>query len=298
MERRVPASFLAVLVGVGLWACLLPTRTSSAPRSRDSSTTTLATVDAVGDLSRGIQALNLVNALYLTPEQVAKLKPILREAESLRVTGERARAQLAPRLEQALKAVKEDLLVRGAVTEAVKGRYHQVHSRLQDLQDQRRDAVRRLAGQARTVLTENQLTIVAEYKPCIIAPRSLRDPVRAGQASGHTEAEYALDRVHRLSDAQYERARPEIFQKLEKLWARHEEPPVVQRKLKEAAAILDEVRRLSDADYQLRRADLAARLLPADRAPRTGRELDECIVRNLLDPAVLTWLERRSTAGR
>lgn len=64
------------------------------------------------------------------------------------------------------------------------------------------------------VLTPEQLQVVEDFKPCLIPPRDLKNPVRAGQASSNEHAVKRLRRLRAAPENQWLARRDKIVQRM------------------------------------------------------------------------------------
>ncbi|MCK4873016.1 MAG: hypothetical protein KAS72_09850 [Phycisphaerales bacterium] len=124
------------------------------------------------------------------------------------------------------------------------------------------------------VLTDGQLAIMAEYKPCLLPPKDLKDPVRAGQASDSSHYERLLARTRNVPDERLSevierllKAETRYFGELSKdeRWRRAR---LVRATIQQAAA-------MTDTEFELNKADLAERIARDDKALELRGEIDQ-----------------------
>ena len=142
---------------------------------------------------------------------------------------------------------------------------------------------RRASGQAQTmlitlersveeILNPGQRQVLAEYKPCLIPPKNLKDPVRIGQATDNSHLSRWLARARRASD---DRLYMLVDRFLEKEAAHLGKPDPAERRRREAL-LLDTARQaagMSDVDFELNKAELAERIAPRDRMDELKAEI-------------------------
>ena len=141
----------------------------------------------LSELFLDISTINLLNGLRMSREQTEAVVALAREADRRRNHGDEAepyRVTLRRALEayEAFKAQANEgeppgeRLSRNAV-------YYE--NRILALKAQRARQVDRhqadFDARLRKVLSEGQLQIVETFEPCLVPPRDLKDPVRAGQ---------------------------------------------------------------------------------------------------------------------
>ena len=70
-------------------------------------------------------------------------------------------------------------------------------------------------------VTERQKEILAGFSPCLVPPRDLRNPERAGQASDHSRAEQLLTRLRRMPPRKREEAIRRVAERIAAKLAEH-----------------------------------------------------------------------------
>ncbi|MBI3924606.1 MAG: hypothetical protein HY319_03625 [Armatimonadetes bacterium] len=236
-----------------------------------------------------IVAFNMIQGLYLTPEQANRLLPLARECN--RILEERNRRQETHRQEilDVLTAMRGELHQQGQVSESTRQRHDKLHGELEGAKDRELEVLAGLTRQARGVLNENQLELVARFKPCLIPPDDSRE-ARTGQAGGDHLVR-AFERARELSDEQYASRKKERLGHLRARFIREFGVEQAEVKLREIEAIFDRARRMTPEEFALRKSELAAEIKPPDEN-RAGVELDHAVGRFLLGPGAVPALER------
>jgi len=122
----------------------------------------------------------------------------------------------------------------------------------------------RLEAEADATLNPGQREVLAEYKPCLLPPKNLKNPVRVGQARDTSHLARWLERMRSLPEEGLEAA-------IEKAIARQEDHlgplPGSQRTARRSllAEVVAEVRAMSDVDFELSKGELIARIEPEDQ---------------------------------
>ncbi|MHC4548433.1 MAG: hypothetical protein ACYTEZ_06615 [Planctomycetota bacterium] len=109
-------------------------------------------------------------------------------------------------------------------------------------------------------LSAEQKAVVLDYKQCLVPPRNLRDPVRAGQAKDTTGPVRLLTRLRRIPERRYAAHRERILRAtLEQIEEREGSYSEDERLAcwVVLAHTLDRARALDDVAFQLRAEDLA-----------------------------------------
>jgi len=145
-----------------------------------------------------ITSVNLLNGLHLSGEQMQRLLEINREAEQLRrehlAANEAKISEAGRRYAELLDNFSED---RPAPQETE--RYAQaLKHELQEAEQAYRARVAGLGAEVERMLTEGQQRTLATFKPCLIPPRDLREPARAGQASAASRGARVLETYRKM----------------------------------------------------------------------------------------------------
>jgi len=120
-----------------------------------------------------------------------------------------------------------------------------------------------LAPEVDKILTESQKDIVRNFTCCLIPPKGLNDPVRAGQASGGEKEIEILRNVRKVPPAQWPTVRRIAMDKLDLLLAARSPGATAAEKSearKRVGAVFDKVRSMDETDFEMEKADLAAEL--------------------------------------
>jgi len=287
----ISVTLVIAVIGPGAPVC-------SAPRPR-LATEVPGEVDEARELKREISLLNLLNGLYLSQEQLDALIPLAERAAELR---ERYLAQLASEAEaysRELETLRDALYSTTGTTPEQKERALSWERRVElEPRDRVAEALGRIEDQARQLLSDGQIAIIEGFKPCLIPPKNLADPIAVGQASTTGREEVALDVVRRMPASLYSQQREAIAEAVVRFAEREKGamPEDVRSAMLETyLGKLDEVRALSAVDFELRKRELAESFQPFDDdvTYRRGhtRELG-AISRYLLDRQAAEILKR------
>lgn len=136
-----------------------------------------------------------------------------------------------------------------------------------------RRALVALEQEVADVLNPGQRQVLSEYKPCLIPPRNLKDPVRVGQANDSSHHVRWLTRARRASR---DRLRKLVDLLLEKE-AEHFGEPTRSERQKRVVLLRRTVRKaaaMSDVEFELSKAELAERIAPRDRGAELRSEIE------------------------
>ena len=155
-------------------------------------------------------------------------------------------------------------------------------------------------------LFEAQKKVLVDYKPCLIPPKDLKDPVRVGQASDDSAITKTLEQLRKLPQRKYDEDKKKIAEKqLSKIEEHQGRWPDGERekKLQELVKFIDKVRAMSDVDFEMNKSELAKEFSKFARKEMLEEKLEKIskedkIVRDkirafLLNPRIVPLLRER-----
>ncbi|MEW6201101.1 MAG: hypothetical protein AB1546_03945 [bacterium] len=157
------------------------------------------------ELHRDISLLNLINGLYLTDEQTESLLDTLYDVKTLREKYLKRLADLMPELEEAYTALKDDLIDDDLIEEETEQNAAEIHHEEIQLRDAYMKELSRFEKEAKNILTEKQLQLLEDFKPCLLPPKG-PNRSRIGQIGNTSPHENVLNMLrkapeHRFGDA-------------------------------------------------------------------------------------------------
>jgi len=249
-------------------------------------------------LVNDVRLLNLVNSLYLTPEQMKALSGIISRAQTERGA---VRPQVEAQLGKLITLASDvrGNMAAGTLTAQTRERIRTEGAR--GMQERRawdaRTAV--YVKEVKGVLNDNQVCLVSEFIPCLIPVKNLTNPERIGQAQNTEGAEKMLARAREAPEQQVEAMLPRAQERLRGLLLHKHLPTAeVERKVAELPRVIEEARAMSDADFELHKADLVKRVAPPDVPAVHDVQLDKRIGEYLLSPNLLPIFEQRMAAEK
>jgi len=268
----------------------------------------------ISELRADINLLNLYNGLNLTTKQIEGIlkeaRRVNRKGEKILSGGEEQESTLRER--ELLEDLRTHLVKNKDVPSTLRARYdnlqaqrHQTHlKRIGTVGDRKRTA--ESAATVEALLTAAQLEVLRTYKPCLIPPRDLRDPVRVGQSGSDTHYAPLIERIRSLPDFAYEAHREKIIDGLVKAAEKHNGKMEVAARSEYAervAEVLGTARSMDEADFQFNKQDLAREIEPDDRIEAIKEQLAASgiarferqgqIARFFLIPRAIPLLEKR-----
>ncbi len=254
--------------------------------------------EGLASMVTDVRVLNLVNSLYLSPQQMQAFSDTIARANAER---DASRPQTQAPLGNLITAARDMRaeLAAGSVTPATLAR---LRSTSAQAEDHRRQVEARMAPyveQAKGALDENQVVLVSEFIPCLIPVRSLTNPERIGQAQDTAVAEQMLGRARTLPQGRLSVMLLHAHERLRSLLLRHHVPAAdIEAKVADLAQVLTEARAMTDSEFEVKKAELAKRISPPDKPAVTGQALDRRIAEYLLNPNLLPILAERIAASR
>ncbi len=268
----------------------------------------------VKTLKADINILNLINGLYMTPEQLRQLHELAQMANNhsstSQITVDPAAFNELVRVLQAMRQllingrdIPRVMLLRAAQLAWQAGLIKQPNSQSVKL--------REIAAQVLSILTDEQKQVLVDYKPCLIPPKNLRDPVRVGQAPNNTGYIKALERLRQIPPNIYARRKAQLIEGLAKQIETRGGPyPPEEREefVQRLTELVDRVRSLSDSDFAMKSEELAEEfrklhrkdLLEARLKELTAKSQEEVllskVITNLLHPRLAIVLNDRQLA--
>ncbi len=241
-----------------------------------------------------IKLNNLVNGLHLSSDQIVAMLPILREAQDERQTmrcGLMAiNEEMAGPMEALLEAARQDQDAPDEVTREV----HHLKEAKKELMEKHRIAMETLGRAVHGVLTENQLALLEEYKPCLVPPKHGQG-ARIGQAGGADPIVRLLERIREMPEEEYQEKLGRIMQRHEKKTLEHFGPDAdIDAEREKFLAALEEVRIMTDVDFQIEVEEIAASLKPVMPGPfarHKGKK--RAFARIFFSPELIPILEER-----
>jgi hypothetical protein len=239
--------------------------------------------EQVGTLQEDISAINLLNALHLSREQMSQILQLAQEARMARenTINSPAFKDSLSQAQAAFNSLRTEIQKGAPARGEIPARAAQIKHRLKDLRDQAHQQLgaqyQGLENKLRGVLSPEQLKVVQDFKPCLIPPRDLRNPVRAGQAASREGAIKHLRRLRQLPEDRWQARKQEIVQRMVNNYSRNHYRLSEAEKQREQARLLNlaaQVRRMSPVDFEMEKEKLAAAFKPQDRMQDLRREVE------------------------
>lgn len=272
--------------------------------------------ERVQRLHQDISLINLLNGLHLTREQMTKLLALAREARQVReqLFSQQYRADLRE-AETAFTALKQEIQQGAPAKGEVPAQAARVNHRLKEVREQNwqqlAQSCQSLEARLGQVLTPEQVQVVQSFTPCLIPPKDLRDPVRAGQAAPHEGVVHRLRQLRALPEDRWQAFRDRIVDRVVEKISQKVKPLTAAEKQQEKSRLLslaDRVRQMPEADFEMAKENLVAELAPQSRLKELKAELEargqhlakahrSPLARYFLNDRIIPILEERLARG-
>lgn len=278
----------------------------------DSAQKLVSTMREINRLKHRISFWNLFNGLNLSREQIEELIAINTEykeklqesiAKAIKVLSE-SRESLK-KWEQAVRdgnLPPEEMKQAGRASRMTK----EFHQQFKDIKEP-------FLARLNNVFTDAQKEVIKGFKPCVVPPHDLRDPIRVGQASSNEYAVRMLKRIRSIPSQKFPTVLDRIVEvHLDKISRRYrltdEEIAQERQRMRE---LLKKVYYMDDVDFEMNKEELADEFKYKDKVEvlredlrniqqelyRTQKVRDPVgtskIVRYFLDPEIIPLLQYR-----
>jgi hypothetical protein len=258
--------------------------------------------ERIGDLKQDISILNLLNGLHLTGEQRAAILAEARNAQAIRDRYLQNKSEKLSEMAESLEDLKLHLMnPQAPPPKEIERGAKRNNSEIKRVHESYIREIGAIEKRVAKILTDGQKEILVDFKPCLVPPKNLRNPTRAGQAHDYSRIEKFLTRSRHWSDDVYER-RLDLF--LDKFVSKVEEKQGPMTDAEEMAergrvrAIVEEAQSMNDVDFELSKQELAERIdiykdTQKKKALVTEHKGRGQIARFLLSERALPILEQR-----
>jgi hypothetical protein len=169
-------------------------------------------------------------------------------------------------------------------------------------------ALARIEQRTAKILTAGQKQIIEDFKPCLIPPKNLRNPTRAGQANDSGRIVQLLSRSRTMPVRKFERRFDAYFDKhiyrLEDYHGPMSDEEIAAEE-KRIIGIIRNAHAMSDVDFEINKEEIARRIDPRNKIKKlkaNGRSEKPNrpgkVARFLLSDRVVPILEARVASAK
>jgi len=218
-------------------------------------------------LHNQVSLLNLIDALWLEQHQLNGIVSVLQDynSEIENLYYELEAAHTSPDYGAAMAELRDTLMTGRQPDDELKRRVNSLSGPDHDLRLRYQETQRLAAGEIMPLLTENQLVILGEYKPCLFNQDDPLNPERVGQASASglmiDKLQEARNRPPRLTDAEFNHRVDSGLRRLAEMSSRATPFDVdIDDEVERLRGIFDRALAMSDEEFALEAASLAAEM--------------------------------------
>ncbi|HBO83521.1 MAG: hypothetical protein A2073_00905 [Deltaproteobacteria bacterium GWC2_42_11] len=255
----------------------------------------------VEELRREITILNLINGLNLTDQQAKEILKYAIEAKAVKDPAMQDYKSLESDFITALTHLRDNLYDKNSKPSADIERHAAIlNHEIKEKKEWVLKELKRIEEKVKSVLTPGQTEIVQTFKPCLIPPKDLKNPVRAGQAFDSSPAEKLLERTRSIPDKKYAEVVPIIANEyINRMESHMGEMTEAEKNIKTSLLLkaIDKARNMTDEEFVLNKRELAMYITPDDGNKKPDHINSRLVMGNigrfLLDEKVITILEKR-----
>jgi hypothetical protein len=273
--------------------------------------------DRVRKLFSDISTVNLLNGLHLTDKQMKEILHLAKKAQTIKqeFPGNRGSVymQVLDEAEEKFTRLFNEIMKGNPAREGsdIEREAVRINHRLKEAQNRAvrtiNNELAALDSELSDILTPEQEQVIDDFKPCLIPPKDLKNPVRAGQASSNDHAIKALRRVREIPGHIWDRRKYRLIAHRIERFSRHRYAMSAEEKeeeLQRLLSIFEKARAMSDTDFELEKDKLAEELRPVDKIHKLREEIENRAsykrrpkasrkVRYLLNERIIPILEER-----
>lgn len=254
---------------------------------------TVSVSDDYEKVTRDLHALNLVNVLFLSREQMKKLLPLVEQADRSERELQAIKAKNYAPFMQVMRDIREHLMTNTGITEELQERLDKYSIPVYEKMAKNKDEIQKLVGEVKKILNENQLQIIANYEPCIAPNASAADPERIGGVGGGEAFVELLEKMRGMPEKEYQKEKKRILDHKRMMMKAYNTPEQIESVLRQMENSMDRARKMSDVDFQLHGGELGDIVMPKSGRPKGVNMTDEFIARFLLDPIMIDYIKRK-----
>jgi len=259
--------------------------------------------DEIEELKREIILLNLINGLNLIDSQAAEIIRYAKEAKTIRDSAMDAYKSIETELKASFTELRDSLYDRNSSPSLeVEERAQRLNHNMKEKKEKMIKKLKEIEEKVKLVLTQGQIEILQEFKPCLIPPNDLKNPTRAGHAFDSTPFERLLENVRRIPDEKYALAKQMItnryIKKIEKYFGEISDAD------KEAYTanffdVIQQARNMTPEEFAINKKELSLMINPEKediekiKALAMSRKGLSRIGHFLLDEKIITILQKR-----
>ncbi|MFZ2957011.1 MAG: hypothetical protein WA705_08995 [Candidatus Ozemobacteraceae bacterium] len=245
-----------------------------------------------------ISLLNLLRGFYLSPAQLDTFIELSRQAKALRDKGRNDFEASRTPILKSFANLRDALFLPPGKEKEAQDAASEIEKRLKEGVGQAQDGIAALEEKGAGVLSSAQNSILDDFKPCLIPPKDLRNPMRVGQAGAELGILGKLtDLIHAAPDDIWQTRGDGLLTRISDRLEEEsgEMSPAMREDIRNRlGTIAKEIRGLNPVDFALKREKIAQELLLINpkKALKHGHKKTGQIARFLLSDTAVELLPR------
>ncbi|MDI6732828.1 MAG: hypothetical protein QME51_01510 [Planctomycetota bacterium] len=265
----------------------------------------------IHELFEDISLLNLINGLNLTEEQIKQILLYNKQIQLLKDQIEELNNKTIEEVILSYNELKSTLEKNEDIPKHIERRASMREQEFREMMEELKGAIADIERELTGILIESQIEIINTFNPCLIPPKDLKNPVRAGQAENSERGLDLLRNVRKMPQELFDKEKNEIVQRHLEMIGKHVGNLTAEEKEQESKRllkVLEKARSMSDKEFELNGPDLAKQFVSEskksigrdkelreelERIHQTRRGGPSRIGRYLFNPRIVPILERR-----
>jgi hypothetical protein len=136
---------------------------------------------------------------------------------------------------------------------------------------------RELEAKLRTVLSQEQIRVVEDFKPCLLPPTEMANPVNAGQAANHDKMIRFMQQIREMPAKEWQGRKHQIIREYVQEISVHKYRMTVKEQdieVKRLTGLMEKIRPMPSAEYEIRKTQLSDELQPEEKLRNLRKELE------------------------
>lgn len=216
-------------------------------------------------IKEDISLLNLINGISLTEEQIDKIIVVSRKAGEFKREYIKESEKFNKEYETKLSVLKSIIEKNQAIPASIEEGINKLEKQHKSINHSFYKDIKALEMQLDSILTDGQKLIIYGFNTCVIPPKDLSNPIRAGQSNSNlVELENLLSVLRNLSGDTFIMYSESIIQDLISDQEQNLGPISDEGRQKEEtrlSSVLEKSREMSDVDFEINKGQLAREMV-------------------------------------
>jgi len=225
----------------------------------------LSNFSEIDDIRQEISLLNLLRGLYLSKEQVQKLAIMSAKAQALR-------DELQSRINvdktgviNTFSSLRDALYEPPGFEKQQQEKASALNNRFKEAKEKMEDEIAKIEDETMEILTNAQVSVINDFKPCLVPPKDFQNPVRVGQAGPEGGIlGKVTELIHATPDDVWKERGEKLIKQISKKMEEESGEMTSSMKSdieKRLWSCADSIRQCQDIDFALKKHQLSSELL-------------------------------------